>query len=286
MNLIGKMFVILIFAMCIMIMVFAITIYATHTNWKLKAEALQKENADLITKIDQVVKHRDDTEKKLYAEITRRANVIATLQTQVDNLTATNNELIAVNDKLGNERQKNIDAVVLSGQNMEKLRQELEGYRKDFREAQKKWADLYSTLVAKIDEAHSLAMDLAAFKAIGIQLEKDYRNAIEVLRKHKLLPQPELYSGVPPQGVRGLITQVRPKGWVEISIGSDSGLQKGHQLDVVRTLSGRSMLVGKISIDSLQPDRAAAIILPEFRRATVQVGDRVEVISINEFTAK
>jgi ABC-type multidrug transport system fused ATPase/permease subunit len=286
MNIIGKMFVILIFAMCIMIMVFAITIYATHTNWKNKAEALQKDNTELTLKIEQFVKLRDDTEKKLYTEIVRKTNAIATLQSQVNTLTKENEKLTDENNKLSQERQVNISAVVLSGQNMEKLRAELEGYRKDFREAQKKWADLYTTLVAKIDEAHSLAMDLASFKAIGIQLAKDYKDAVEVLKKHNLLPQPELYSGVPPQGVHGLITQVRPGGWVEISIGSDSGLQKGHQLDIIRMISGRAMLVGKISIDSLQPDKAVAVIMPEFRRSTVQVGDRVEVINVNELTAK
>ncbi|MDR1485236.1 MAG: hypothetical protein LBT09_10490 [Planctomycetaceae bacterium] len=286
MNNIGKMFVVLIFAMCVLIMGFAVTIYATHTNWKEKADALQKENAELATKIEQFVQHRNDTEEKLYKEIIRKANAIATLQTQVDQLTKGNEELTAVNDRLSNERQKNIDAVFVSGTNMEKLRAELNEYRKEFREAQKKWADLYSTLVAKIDEAHSLAMDLAAFKAIGIQLAKDYQNAVEVLKKHKLLPQPELYSGIPPQGVHGLITQVRPKGWVEISIGADSGLQKGHQLDVVRTSSGKAMLIGKITIESLQPDRAAAVIMPEYRHGTVQVGDRVEVISMNELTVK
>jgi hypothetical protein len=286
MNNIGKMFVILIFAMCVMIMVFAVTIYATHTNWKAKADALQKENKELADRIEQFTKHRDDTEKKLYDEIIRKANAISTLQTRVNVLTSENATLTGENNTLSNERQNNIESVVISGQNMEKLRAELEVYRKDFREAQKKWADLYSMLVAKIDEAHSLAMDLAAFKAIGIQLGKDYKNAVDVLRRHNLLPQPELYSGVPPHGVHGLITQVRPKGWVEISIGSDSGLQRGHQLDVVRLLNGRSMLIGKITIDSLQPDRAVATIIPEYRRGTVQVGDRVEVISMNELTAK
>ncbi|MDR2344946.1 MAG: hypothetical protein LBE18_02670 [Planctomycetaceae bacterium] len=286
MNLIGKMFVILIFVMCVMIMGFAITIYATHTNWKAKAEILQKENSALSTQLDKLLQHRDDTEKKLYQEIIRKTNAIANLQTRVDELTKANSTITDENNTLSNERQQNIDAVVTSGKNMETLRAELDGYRKDFREAQKKWANLYSMLVSKIDEAHSLAMDLAAFKAIGIQLDKDYKNAVDVLKKHQLLPQPELYSGVPPQGVHGLITQVRSGGWVEISIGSDSGLQKGHQLDIVRTLSGRPMLIGKITIDSLLPDRAAAIIVPEFRRGAVQVGDRVEVINVNELTAK
>ncbi|MDR1480624.1 MAG: hypothetical protein LBJ00_16980 [Planctomycetaceae bacterium] len=286
MNLIGKMFVILIFAMCIMIMVFAVVIYATHTNWKIRADELKKENDDLVLKIDQFVKQRDDREKKLYTEITRKATAIATLQTKLNTVADDNQKLTAQNDELNKQKQQDISSVILSGQSMEKLRAELEGYRKDFREAQTKWASLYSTLVSKIDEAHSLAMDLAAFKAVGIQLAKDYQDAVEVLKKHKLLPQPELYLGTPPNGVHGLITQVRPQGWVEISIGSDSGLQKGHQLDVVRTLSGRSMLIGKISIDSLQPDKAAAIIIPEFRRGIVQVGDRVEVVSMNEVTAR
>ncbi|MDR1923573.1 MAG: hypothetical protein LBQ66_04280 [Planctomycetaceae bacterium] len=278
---------ILIFAMSILIMGFAVTIYSTHKNWKDKAEVLQKENEQLKSQIDQIIVLRDDLEKKLYEEVIRKANAISTLQSKVEVTENENKTLLAENNRLSAERQENVSAVVLSGKNMEQLRAELEVYRSDFREAQARWAELYSTLVAKTDEAHSLAMDLAAIKSVGIQLAKDYKNAVDVLRKHGLLPMPELYSGSPPHGVHGRITQVRDRGWVEISIGSDSGLLVGHKLDIVRKgNNGRAMLIGKLKIDSVEADRAVAVVMPEFRRGTVQKDDIVEVVNTDELTVK
>jgi hypothetical protein len=63
-------------------------------------------------------------------------------------------------------------------------------------------------------------------------------------------------------------------------------LTKGHQLDVVRNLEGRSSYVGKVEIIETAPDKSVAKILPEFRRGTVQKDDEVTYIDINSLTAK
>jgi hypothetical protein len=165
-------------------------------------------------------------------------------------------------------------------------RAEVEGLRKDLRKAQEDWATLYSNLVAKTDEAHGLAMKLANYRSVGEKLAKDYRDAVDVLKQHGLKPEPSLYSGVPPKGIHGIITEVRPNGWVEISVGEDSGIIKGHRLDVVRNIDGRSSYIGKIEVVRAEADRSAAVILPEFRRGTVQQDDIVENIEVNELTAK
>ena len=152
-------------------------------------------------------------------------------------------------------------------------------------DAQNDWVIMSTQLIKKGDEAHSLALQLATYQSICAQLAKDYADAMEVLRIHGQTPDPALYTRKPPAGIHGFVTEVRPRGIVEISVGTDSGLVKGHQLDVVRNRDGRSSYIGKIEIAETMPDRAVANVMPEFRRGTVQRDDEIIYIEVNELTA-
>jgi len=285
MNLVGKIFVILILVMSVMFMSFAVAIYATHTNWKEHATKLDTDLKEAQKKVQQITTEKDERLKELNEEISRRVAELGKLQTKVEELDKENKQFRDELTKLNENKEQAIAAVKLSHESQANLRAEVEGLRKDLRKSQEDWATLYSTYVAKTDEAHDLALKLATYRSVGERLAKDYRDAVDVLKKHGLKPVPEMYTGIPPKGVGGIVTEVRPNGWVEISLGEDSGILKGHKLDIVRNLDGRSLYIGKIEVVRTEPDRAAAVILPEFRRGTVQREDQVEYIDLNEFTA-
>jgi peptidoglycan hydrolase CwlO-like protein len=285
MNLIGKIFVILILIMSLVFMGFAVTIYATHTNWKERAAKLDSDLKEAQKKVQQITQEKDERLKELNEEISRRVAELGKLQSKVDGLTNENKRFQDELTELNANKEQAISAVKLSHESQANLRAEVDGLRKVLRKSQEDWAELYSTYVAKTDEAHDLALKLATYRSVGERLSKDYRDALDVLKKHNLKPVPEMYSGIPPKGVNGLVTEVRPNGWIEISLGEDSGIMKGHRLDIVRNRDGRSSYIGKIEVVRTAPDRAAALILPEFRRGTVQRDDRVEYIDINEFSA-
>ncbi|MDR2115254.1 MAG: hypothetical protein LBP87_02620 [Planctomycetaceae bacterium] len=286
MNLIGKMFIVLIFIMSIMFMGFSVVIYATHTDWKKRSEDLSALLKESETQKKQLSDARDDMVREFNEELSKRRAVIANLETKVEEISKENKqykeELVQLNDV----KEQGIASVKLSHESMQSLRAEVDGLRKDLRKAQEDWAKLNTELVAKTDEAHDLALQLTTYRSVGEKLLQDYRDAIDVLKKHGLKPIPDLYTGIPPKGIQGVVTEVRPKGWVEISIGEDSGLIRGHELDVVRNLDGRSSYIGKIKIERTESDRAAATIMPEFRRGTVQRGDNVEFINTAELTAR
>jgi hypothetical protein len=168
---------------------------------------------------------------------------------------------------------------------MERLRVRYDGASKALFDAQNDWVKMSTELVKKIDEAHSLALQVTTYQTVSSQLAKDYRDAVEVLKKHGLAADPDLYSGQPPAGIHGIVTEIRPRGIIEISVGADSGLIKGHRLDVVRNRDGRGSYIGKIEITETASDRAVARVLPEFRRGTVQRDDEVQYVDVNELTA-
>jgi hypothetical protein len=64
--------------------------------------------------------------------------------------------------------------------------------------------------------------------------------------------------------------------FVELSIGSDDGLLKGNELDVVR-ISGndRSDWLGKVRVVDVGPDWAVAEIILPAKNGIIQEGDNV-----------
>jgi len=267
-------------------MTLAVVIYQTHNNWKKAADERAVKIKDIEKHAQQIAERRDNLLVQKKEEISKLKAEKSTADTQVDMLTKRNKELEDERTQLVEQKEQNIVTVKLAHDSMVAARAETDGLRKDLRTAQEQWATLYSTLVAKTDEAHDLSMKLASYKNVGEKLAKDYRDALEVLRIFGKKPEPELYSGAAPKGARGIVTEVRPNGWVEISIGEDSGIVKGHRLDVMRDIDGRKSLIGKIEVVRAEADRAAARVIPEYRRGTVQQDDVVENIQIGELTAK
>jgi chromosome segregation ATPase len=81
----------------------------------------------------------------------------------------------------------------------------------------------------------------------------------------------EFVSVEGPPRVDGVVTQVGNKDMLEISIGADDGLKKGHALEIYR---GNSYL-GRVRVLDVWPDRAVVQIIPEFRKGMIKKGDRV-----------
>ena len=59
---------------------------------------------------------------------------------------------------------------------------------------------------------------------------------------------------------------------VEISIGYDDGLRRGHHLEVTR--GGR--YVGRLKVRETEPDRAVAEIMRDYSEGIIEEGDRVD----------
>ncbi len=88
MNLVGKIFIVLIFVMSVLFMGFAVAIYASHKNWKTVVDApetglkaqLEKEKS----KSGQLASERDRLAEQRDAEELARRDVKSKLQTEKD----------------------------------------------------------------------------------------------------------------------------------------------------------------------------------------------------------
>jgi len=282
MNLLGRLLIVLIFVGSIMLASFSVALYVTHTNWKEQADKLQQTLQKKEKDYSDLRKQREDMEAALKLELKRQADRVTALKTTVSQLTE---EGAQAKDKLAaleQERIKAVAAVQTSHEVAERLRIRLDEVSKKLLDSQNDWVSMSTELIKMTDEAQGLAIQLTTYQSTAAQLAQDYQNAMEVLRIHGLVPDPAAYPAQPPAGVHGVVTEIRPGGNVEISIGSDSGLVKGHQLDVVRNREGRSSYIGKIEVTNTAADRAVAKVMPAFRRGGVQAGDEVMYIEVNE----
>ena len=285
MNLLGRLFIVLIFIGSIMFMAMSVALYATHTNWKVRADTLAATLRDTEDRLRTLQTQKNDMESALRLEIASQANRNVALATRVRQLSQDNEEARDGLIDLRSQLDAQVATVASVSNETELLRIRLDEASARLFVSQNEWMAMSTELLKKMDEAHGLAIQVANYQTVSAQLAKDYRDAVEVLRRLGVTSDLSLYASQPPAGISGSVTEVRPGGVVEISIGSDSGIVRGHHLDIVRDRNGRRSYIGKIEITNVVADRAVARVMPEFRRGVVQRDDKVTYIDVNELVA-
>ncbi|MDO7681881.1 MAG: hypothetical protein MUQ52_05290 [Pirellulales bacterium] len=267
MDTLGKIFVFAVMVMSVVFMSFAIAIFSSHTNWQKESERLQTEleqavaeraakESELTTLIDQNAASEKDQEqvvKKLETALQQKNTELAGLKKQRELDLSKLDKDIAELSEAKDERDA---ADELVG----KLREEIHGLQDKLKKSVNDGASLAS-------ELHQSESELAMTTERKKQLEEQVANAREVLQQNGLsLKRPEIVIPV----VGGVVTAIA-NDLAEVSIGSDDGLQAGHELEVFRA----DEYLGRLRVVSVKPDRAVVRVLKDFARGIVQRGDRV-----------
>lgn len=276
MNFVGRAFILTILVLSVLFMSFAIVTYSAKNNWREKAAQLKTELDGLKSKNASLSSIISEKEASYNALVQEKGETIQNLQTKVASLEAEQKANMESLAQLQRDSAKQIAAVVSSHVEVDKTRGEIASLRAALRSAQETWRTAHTNYVNALDESHDLGMKLTRLESVSEELVKQYADAKAVLDQFGYKPIPELYTGVPPYQVAGKISQVRDTtNMVEITIGKDSGIMRGHQLDVYRKADGRDIYIGVVEVVLAEPDRAACKILPEYRKGTVQVDDIV-----------
>ena len=284
MNLVGKILTVLILVMSLVFMAFAIAVYATHVNWRdrvINTEATRDKPLGLKHQLDRARernKELQELQEKLEAQLTeiKKASQQATAKLQMEN-EEQRQLLKASEEELKTLRQSQRQAVASMEATQAAsaaLRKELDTLREETRKAQADRDARFKEVVALTDQLHESVNELKRLKARQLTLSADLAKAKEVLDKHGLVPEPARYSGVPPK-VEGKVLATPGGGLIEISIGSDDGLQKGHRLEVYRIAGDQSTYLGRVEVMETRPDKSVCKIIPEYRKGTIRTGDDV-----------
>ena len=287
MNLVGKIFTVLIFVMSLVFMAFTVMVYATHVNWqRIVDNPKDKETLEHPLGLSQQLalekqQYNDETEKNvdLNKELATEKAEDRESRGKLEQV----NVDLAQKDKvnkglLDNARataNKAVDALNLAHKTLANQREVADNLRAEIAKAHEERDASEKKVMTLTNRVNGAESELKQATERGVQLAADLAAAQEAARWGGIDNYKSDYkSKQPPHPLDGMILAVPQQNLVEINIGSDDGLRKGHKLEVVR-MSGGSTYVGRIEVTQTTPDRAVCRVVPDMLKSPMQRGDRV-----------
>jgi hypothetical protein len=286
MHFVGKILVILVLILSIMFMAFAGVVYNAQISWR--AEALKQK--DLLAK--ETAKHKDDLADYERFKTQMTANLTASTQ-QAAQMEATNKGLLADADRLKKEvgdlsvaRKTATEQSLIANEEASARNEESVNLR-SLNHEQALARDAEFNLRLKLeDQLHSLQLDLDAARQKNKVLLSDISTLRQALEAAGLSSDVKELAGrgSPPPAVEGIVQDVKaPKRQgaselVEISLGSDQGLKRGHEMTVYRSglnKGAQGKYLAKIVIVNTYPDKAVGAVIESSRNGVIQKGDNV-----------
>lgn len=280
MTFVGKLLVVVQVVLSIFFMAFAGAVFTVQQNWKTEAETVQKTldqtKAELGNTLSEFDAFRKDNTEKLKAAENRTG--------------VAEGQLVGVQTDLDLKSQSLTTAQTATEANIAVAKTATDEAADRRKEALKQ-RSVNNQLHATNDDQTTEILTLKDDKFNLNRTNKDY-----VTRYNQLLAQVQFYKKIvrdngfstdpadyekaaPPPSVNGLVLNTereKQQGteYVEISIGSDDGLKKGHDLFVYR-LDGETKYLGKIHLVYVEPDRAVGTVILRAKNGVIKEGDNV-----------
>ena len=218
--------------------------------------------SDCLKRIKDELEEERRTKKgqltKLENVISESRNRLARLEAQIQKLKTREGEAIATM----NQTQEALRDV----------RGELKALRAEKLQAQQQRDNSFEKSVALADQVHQREIEIERLESAARILGVEMVRMRDLLRAYSVNPA-EDPAGVLPR-VSGQVLAVVGKESVELSIGGDDGLKKGHQLEVFR-FGQQNRYIGRIEVMDTAPDKAVCRIVPEYRKGAIRQGDSV-----------
>ncbi len=283
MNLVGKIFVVLILVMSLVFMGFAVAVYATHKNWmdvvnrtepsEGKPLGLKRQLSDAQTREKQLRDELDALKNETKSLEVERLASLKSLQSTLDELRRTHDDLQNNEAALKQSERQAVLATQTAQGMLDKALELIDKLRTDisesYAERDKTFKDsvaLTDKLIEKESEVERLKNNkiglLARMAAFKMAAEKQGVNINAPV------------DNIPPK-LDGIVLASSSSGLIEISLGSDDGVQRGHEAFISRNQGGESKFVAKIEIVKTTPDKSVGKVIPSYRKGPVVRGDRV-----------
>jgi len=272
MNLLGKILTGAIVISAVMLLCVSMMVYATHKNWKTSADQLKTQLSEAGNKNQQLQSKYDSLDSQLKAEVEAAQQDVRKLESERVQLIAQSSIIQKQFDNLQQEHRRNTAAVASTQANNEQLTQEVASLRLALRENQQQRDEAFATTIKATDQLHQAKGKLDALVERNGQLTQEVAMRTSLLRENGFDPTATPGEVVPQ--VRGLVSALRRDArgqLIEITVGADDGLRKGHTLEIFR---GQRYL-GRAEIIRTEPDRAVGRVIRKFQQGPIQERDHV-----------
>jgi hypothetical protein len=244
MNLVGKIFVVLILVMSLVFMGFAVAVYATHKNWR---DAIERTESSQV-------------------RLQSLEGLLTTARQERDQL---QNESALLKQS---ERQA-VQATKTAQDMLDAALARIDKLQTDIFEAYKERDTTFKNAVALTDQVIEKESEVERLKANKLSLLATMAQLKTAAEKLGVNINASV-DHIPPR-LDGKVLASRSNGLVEISLGSDDGIQRGHEAFISRDHAGQSKFVAKIEIVTTTPEKSVGKVIPSYKKGPIERGDRV-----------
>lgn len=274
MTLVGKILVVLILIMSLVFMSFTVMVYTTHRNWKDLVKnpttGLEVQLANKKRELTQLESQRQEALDQLAHEKAARTEAIAVLEgrsLEMESQLAKKEEELRT---LQIDSRNAIKTLDTAQSEMKRLKDEVEQLRQEIRTTRQDRNQQVAEVRNLTDKLNQGEGQLKRLKERSEQLVSELARASLVVESNGLSVDDPI-DKIPPK-LDGVITAVRKSNLIEVSLGSDEGIRRGHEVDVYTTRGG---YLGRAVVVETSTDRSVAKVLSEFQQGVMRKGDRV-----------
>lgn len=286
MSFVGKVLVVVQVVLSVCFMGFAGAVYTAQSNWRAKSQKLQDNVANLQKSMSELESeysnYKVESDQKIKDALSREQTAkvandalqaqFKTNQSQLETIRAERDSAVAQAETTGEEA---------------KFRQQESGRQ---RVVNKTLHDTVNTLRGKIKNLEDTVFTQSIREKNLIAKHNTVLDELKYLNKivanMGIDPKDPAIAGMqaPPPAVEGLIINTKKDKrngtkFVEVSLGSDDGLSKGHKLFVYRfgtkENGNRPKYLGKIELVYVDPDKAVGTVIDAAKNGVIEKGDHV-----------
>lgn len=272
MNLIGKIFIVIIVVMAVLFMGLSMAVYSAHKNWPEEVKKTREE----LTKVEADLEREKSTyqrvEAQLRSELETSVQQVRKLEQERDDLQTRNEEIQTEVNGLRTQQAEAIAAVASTQANNEQLANDNTKLQAEILTARQARDLAFDKVVATTELLHDASIKLAVSLETNRQLLDELTPWVQAAKNAGLDPNKDM----PAPLIDGFVSAVRKRPGVtaiEITIGADDGIKQGHTIEVFQVQGQK--YVGRARIKKTGPDRAVAEMIPDMQVRQVQEGDRV-----------
>ncbi|MDO4570520.1 MAG: hypothetical protein Q4D38_09075 [Planctomycetia bacterium] len=280
MNLVGKIFIVLIFVFSLVLMTLSVSVYISHQNWRRmventtpnagyplglrpQLEALEKENQALQTEDtrlqDALQKERTDRVAKVTALERERDRFQSEYEKVCAELEETQKQLAlhAENAKRNAEKAEQLEQD--NARQVEQIAASLDAKNRE--------REINRVLYSRLTDIETALRNSEARKT---DLTREIAKLNEVCQYLNL----QTYRATaPPSGLTGSVRAASANGNVEITVGSDDGVLAGHRFNVLSPDGTRYL--GVVEVVEIRPDFSICKDVPRLKQGTYTTGCKV-----------
>jgi len=286
MSFVGKVLVVVQVVLSVCFMGFAGAVFTAQNNWRNESLKLKDNVASLQKSMNELESEFNNEKTEMTKELNKAQSEAETAKAANEALLAQTKTLQTQLDTARVERDTSVAQAETTGEEAKFRRQESDRQRV----VNKSLHDTVNELRANIKGledtifTQSIREKNLVAKHTKVVEELNYLN--KIVANLGVDPKDPAIAGMqsPPPAVEGLIINTKKDKrngtrFVEVSLGSDDGLSKGHQLFVYRfgteANGNRPKYLGKIELVYVDPDKAVGTVIDAAKNGVIEKGDHV-----------